>query len=161
MGQTLDNKGDGDMATWLNDYKAYKEALSHEFEGGAIAIGKVLQYQELLYRIDVLETCQMLCKTAPVTMDMKSLVAHYQLVDAYVQSLSKERRIGIPPDEKLKASRQTSAAALESTVADCRKRFSSFRAENEQMYKRSISTLLNTVLPVWLQLRNTYTPITK
>lgn len=103
----------------------------------------------------------MLCKTAPVTMDMKSLVAHYQLVDAYVQSLSKERRIGIPPDEKLKASRQTSAAALESTVADCRKRFSSFRAENEQMYKRSISTLLNTVLPVWLQLRNTYTPITK
>ena len=138
MGQTLDNKGDGDMATWLNDYKAYKEALSHEFEGGAVAIGKVLQYQELLYRIDVLETCQMLCKTAPVTMDMK-----------------------IPPDEKLKASRQTSAAALESTVADCRKRFSSFRAENEQMYKRSISTLLNTVLPVWLQLRNTYTPITK
>ena len=113
MGQTLDNKGDGDMATWLNDYKAYKEALSHEFEGGAVAIGKVLQYQELLYRIDVLETCQMLCKTAPVTMDMKSLVAHYQLVDAYVQSLSKERRIGIPPDEKLKASRQTSAAALE------------------------------------------------
>ena len=110
MGQTLDNKGDGDMATWLNDYKAYKEALSHEFEGGAVAIGKVLQYQELLYRIDVLETCQMLCKTAPVTMDMKSLVAHYQLVDAYVQSLSKERRIGIPPDEKLKASRQTSAA---------------------------------------------------
>lgn len=49
MGQTLDNKGDGDMATWLNDYKAYKEALSHEFEGGAVAIGKVLQYQELLY----------------------------------------------------------------------------------------------------------------
>lgn len=40
MGQTLDNKGDGDMATWLNDYKAYKEALSHEFEGGAVAIGK-------------------------------------------------------------------------------------------------------------------------
>lgn len=41
MGQTLDNKGDGDMATWLNDYKAYKEALSHEFEGGAVAIGKL------------------------------------------------------------------------------------------------------------------------
>ena len=71
MGQTLDNKGDGDMATWLNDYKAYKEALSQEFEGGAVAIGKVLQYQELLYRIDVLETCQMLCKTAPVTMDIR------------------------------------------------------------------------------------------
>ena len=104
MGQTLDNKGDGDMATWLNDYKAYKEALSHEFEGGAVAIGKVLQYQELLYRIDVLETCQMLCKTAPVTMDMKSLVAHYQLVDAYVaRAFAKDAgAIGNSPDEKLK-----------------------------------------------------------
>ncbi|MDM8200277.1 hypothetical protein [Allofournierella massiliensis] len=149
------------MATWLNDYRAYKEALSQEFESGDIKINKVLQYQELLYRIDVLETCQMLCKTAPITMDMKSLVMHYQLVDAYIQNLSKERRIGLPADDKLKASRETSAAALESTVADCRKRFSSFRAENEQLYKRSISTLLNTVLPVWLQLRNTYTPITK
>lgn len=149
------------MATWLNDYKAYKETLSREFEGGAVTIGKVLQYQELLYRIDVLETCQMLYKTAPITMDMKSLVSHYQLIDAYLLSISRERRIGVPPDEKMKASRQTAASVLESTVADCRKRFSSFRAENEQMYKRSISTLLNTVLPVWLQLRNTYTPITK
>lgn len=149
------------MATWLDDYKVFKETLAQEFQSGSVSISKILQYQELLYRIDVLETCQMLCKTAPVSMDMKCLVVHYQLVDAYIQSLSKERRIGMPSDEKLKASRRTAVAALEKTVADCRKRFSSFRAENEQLYKRSISTLLNTVLPVWLQLRNTYTPITK
>lgn len=149
------------MATWLEEYKATKDALGQEFQSGSVTIGKILQYQEVLYRIDVLEACQMLCKTAPVTMDMKSLIAHYQLVDAYVQNLTKERRIGIPADEKLKASRKTTADVLEKAVADCRKRFSSFHAGDEQQYKRSISALLNTVLPVWLQLRNTYTPITK
>ena len=149
------------MATWLNDYKAYKEALSHEFEGGAVAIGKVLQYQELLYRIDVLETCQMLCKTAPVTMDMKSLVAHYQLVDAYVQCIGRERRIGLPADEKQRAYRKTSSEMLEKIVTDCRKRFSSFQPSSQDLYKRSISTLLSTVLPVWLQMRNAYTKIDK
>ena len=34
-----------------------------------MTLGDTMVYQELLYRIQVLETCQMLCKTAPVTTD--------------------------------------------------------------------------------------------
>ena len=67
----------------------------------------------------------------------------------------------MPADDKEKASRKVAAEALEKTVADCRRRFSSFQPSGQDLYKRSISTMLNTILPVWLQLRNTYVLIKK
>ena len=149
------------MATWLNDYQAMKVNMEQELAQGAMETCKAMQYQELLYRIEVLETCRMLCKTAPVTMEMKTMIEHYQLVDAYIQCISVERRFGMPADEKQKACRKTAVTALEKTVTDCRKRFSSFRPTEQEQYRRSIVTFINTVLPVWLQFRNTYTPINK
>ena len=135
------------MATWLNDYQARKEQMAPLAAKGELSLMQSMEYQELLYRIEVLETCQMFCKTAPVTTDLKVLIGHYQLVDAYVQCIGRERRIGLPADEKI--------------VADCRKRFSSFQPSTQDLYKRSISTLISTVLPVWLQMRNAYTKIDK
>lgn len=149
------------MATWLNDYHAMKAQLSPMAETGQLSLEQSMLYQELLYRIEVLETCQMLCKTAPVTTDLKVLAGHYQLVDAYMQCLGTERRFGTPGDDRQKASRRTAAEAMGKTVADCRKRFSSFRPSGQEQYKRNISTLINTVLPVWLQMRNAYTKIGK
>ena len=63
-------------------------------------------YQELLYRIQVLETCQMLCKTAPVTTDTRELVGHYQLVDAVLFCAGKEHAFGAPVQEQGKAQAQ-------------------------------------------------------
>lgn len=149
------------MATCLVDYQNMKNAMAQQFSEGHATLESSMKYQELLYRIGVLETCQMLCKTAPVTTEMKTLVAHYHLVDAYVQCIGTERRFGVPADDIQKAKRKVAAEALGKTVADCRKRFSSFQPSGEELYKRSISTMLNTVLPVWLQLRNTYVLIEK
>lgn len=149
------------MATCLDDYQNMKVNMAQQFSEGNVSLDGSMKYQELLYRIEVLETCRMLCKTAPVTTEMKALVAHYHLVDAYVQCIGTERRFGMPADEKQKASRKVAAEALEKTVADCRKRFSSFQPSGQDLYKRSISAMLNTILPVWLQLRNTYILIKK
>ena len=66
---------------------------------GQLTTSEMLGYQEVLYRIEVLEACKMFSKTAPVTTEMKPLVTHYQMVDAYLQCLSRERRIGMPADE--------------------------------------------------------------
>ena len=52
--------------------------------------------KELLYRIEVLYASQAFCQTAPVTTDVAVLSGHYQLVDAYIQCLTKERRLGQP-----------------------------------------------------------------
>ena len=149
------------MATWLNDYKNRKLSLEPLLQRGKMTVQELLVYQELLYRIQILETCQSLCKTAPVSVDMKELLGHYQLVDAVLHCAAKERKFGAPADEKGKAQRKTAGENLEKITMDCRKRFSSFQPSSQDLYKRSISTLLSTVLPVWLQMRNAYTKIDK
>lgn len=101
------------MATCLDDYQSMKDTMTQQFSEGNVSLEQSMTYQELLYRIGVLETCRMLCKTAPITVEMKALIAHYQLVDAYVQCIGKERRFGMPADDKEKASRKVAAEALE------------------------------------------------
>ena len=150
------------MATWLSEYTSMKNVLASEMSTGNTSLEQLLLYQEILYRIEVLETCQAFSKTAPMTMEIQEMSSHYQLVDAYIQCISKERRIGSPTDsEQAKARRQTASASLEKTIADCRKRFSSFVPTRQEQYRQSINTMFNTVLPVWLQLRNTYVNIGK
>lgn len=117
--------------------------------------------QCLLYRIEVLYASQAFCQTAPVTTDVAVLSGHYQLVDAYIQCLTKERRLGQPADQNLKAKRQTASETLDKVVLDCRKRFSSFTPTDQNQYRKGVSSLINTVLPVWLKLRNTYINISK
>lgn len=149
------------MATWLNEYKELKGGIAQQANGGQMALEQLMLHQELLYRIEVLEACQTLCKTALITTDLQAMSGHYKLVDAYICCMAKERRFGQPADDNLKAKRKTAAEALEKTVADCRKRFSSFAPAAPEHYGKSISALISTVLPVWLQLRNTYINITK
>ena len=64
-------------------------------------------------------------------------------------------------DQNLKAKRQTASETLEKVVLDCRKRFSSFTPTDQNQYRKGVSSLINTVLPVWLKLRNTYINISK
>lgn len=54
---------------------------------------------------------------------------------------------------------KTAFSALERVIQDTRKRFSSFVPGTQDQYKKSIIQLVNTILPVWLQYRNTYIEI--
>lgn len=128
-------------------------------ENGDLQFEQALQYQELLYRIEVLNGCRILCRTAPVTMDVSAMVRHYQAADAYIQCISEERRLGTPADEKQAARRKTAADALNRTLEDWRKRFGSFQPTNPEQYRQALSAYINTVLAVWLQLRGAYTTL--
>ena len=79
------------MATYLDEYRNRKLSFAPLLQAGKMTLGDTMVYQELLYRIQVLETCQMLCKTAPVTTDTRELVGHYQLVDAVLFCAGKEQ----------------------------------------------------------------------
>ena len=114
------------MATWLSEYKNLKNEMEKQIGAGHASLEQLMLYQELLYRIEVLYASQAFCQTAPVTTDVAVLSGHYQLVDAYIQCLTKERRLGQPADQNLKAKRQTASETLDKVVLDCRKRFSSF-----------------------------------
>ena len=130
------------MATWLSEYKNLKNEMEKQIGAGHASLEQLMLYQELLYRIEVLYASQAFCQTAPVTTDVAVLSGHYQLVDAYIQCL-------------------TASETLEKVVLDCRKRFSSFTPTDQNQYRKGVSILINTVLPVWLKLRNTYINISK
>ena len=157
----LDNRAADDCPENGSIYKNLKNEMEKQIGAGHASLEQLMLYQELLYRIEVLYASQAFCQTAPVTTDVAVLSGHYQLVDAYIQCLTKERRLGQPADQNLKAKRQTASETLDKVVLDCRKRFSSFTPTDQNQYRKGVSSLINTVLPVWLKLRNTYINISK
>ena len=147
------------MATWLEDYRAVKMKLDPLAEQGNLSIAQIIEYQELTYRIEVLETCQLLCKTAPLTTDMAMIVDHYRIVDAYMQCIGRERLLGKPADDKLMTIRKTTGEVYSKILIDSRRRFANFQATNLESYKSNICTFIGTLLPAWLQMRNSYTQL--
>lgn len=104
----------------------------------------------------ILETFRSFCRTAPLTTDVKVLGYHYQLVNAYVRFLLNERKFGPKTDEAGQKKRETAYVSLERVVQNGAKQFSSFTASSQDQYKKIISGMINTILPVWIQYRNTY-----
>ena len=147
------------MASYLDECANRKISLAPLVKAGKITFQDTMVYQELLYRIQVLETCKMLCKAAPITTNMNDLLLHYQLTDTILSCMAEERHMGFPTDDKGKAQRKTAVENFHRVLTDFRKRFSSFRAEKPEQYQQAISAMVNTVLPVWIQMRNTYVPI--
>ena len=95
-------------------------------------------------------------QTAPVTMDQRILIYHYQMLDAFIICLLQERRFGQPGDEKVKQQRECAYGNLNSVVTNCRKQFSSFNPVAQDTYRGAVQNMINTILPAWVSYRNTY-----
>ena len=150
------------MATMLECYIARKDSFDNGMQAAMPGPIHIWLQQELLYRIEVLEACQMFAKTAPQSLDTKDLFWHYQMVDAYFQCLTTERRYGTDADENLKKQRETAHSNLLRIIQDYRKRLSSFTSGTDAgCYKKTITNVIQTVLPAWVQYRQTYIEITK
>jgi len=115
----------------------------------------VRTFQELLYRTEVLQVCQMFTVTAPVGNDLGAMLKHYQMVDGYFESIKSERRIGPAASEEVQSRRDTAHQNLCRIVADYRKRFGSFKPGDPEQYKNEIGNVISTFLPAWIQMRNT------
>ncbi len=144
------------MATVLSKYAQFRDNLQEQIRQGKLPCNQILLYQEVLYRISVLETFQAFCKIAPVSTDVKQLTYHYQMVDAYIASMLTEHKLGQPADAQQKAKRETASKSLHNIVQGCRKTFSNFKPVTEDLYKTNISALVKTILPVWVQYRDEY-----
>ena len=146
------------MATTLEQYYQTKQQLEARMAAGNLTTEQLMGYQELLYRISILESCMTFAKTAPVGADLKAMSFHYQLVDALFICLQQERQFGIPADEKLKAQRSTALRNLQTVSNSFRKQFQSFAPTSPEAYRETVCKMINTVLPAWLQYRFTYVP---
>lgn len=147
------------MATILEKYREKQNMIRIQIEKNSLHPQELLVTQEINYRICVLETLQSFCKTAPVTVDTKVMGFHFQLLDAYVRFVLTERRFGLKADEEGQKRRETALLSFNRVAQDGRKRFMNFSVETQEQYKKSISHYVNTILPVWLQYRNTYISI--
>lgn len=144
------------MATILEQYRARQGAMHAQLETGNLSTEDLLVMQELNYRIGVLETFECLCLSAPITLDTIIMGIHFQLVEICVHFTIAERKFGMKTDVEGERKRETACRSFEQVVADGRKRFSNFSATSQEHYKNCISNYIRTILPVWMQYRNTY-----
>ena len=150
------------MATMLENYQAQKIGFDNGTQTAMPGPDQIWRQQELLYRIEVLETCQMFVKTAPNSVVLNVLVSHYQMVDGYIQNLVFERRYGYASNEEIKKQRDTAYDSLNLVIESYRKHFGSFAPENDTgRYRKAITGVIQTVLPAWIQYRQTYIEIKK
>lgn len=143
------------MATVLEQYNQMRLQASEQIAGGKFPPEQLLQHQELLYRIDVLETCMAYSKTAPVTADQRVLISHYRLFDGFLNCVLQERRMGVPTDEKGQKQRETAFGNFLGVVNDFRKKFNSFAPRSQDEYRNIITQMIQTILPAWIAYRNT------
>lgn len=149
------------MATVLENYMSIRAEIDGRMAKEPATATMVWWFAELAYRISTLETCQMFCKSAPASTDVKTLLGHYQMVDAYIQCMTQERRYGPDRGPDTQKERDAAQTNLGRVVQDYRGRFSSFAPTAPDYYAKEIGKVVSTVLPAWLQLRDTFVPIKK
>jgi hypothetical protein len=141
------------MATLLETYQGKKAVFENALKTSKPAPAYIWEYQELVYRIEVIETLRMFTMSAPIVLEMGQLTTHYQMFNAYIQHLLKERRTG-GLNENAKKQRDTAHGSFAAVVDDYRKRFSSFNPSGEaDRYRKEISAVICAVIPVWVQYR--------
>ena len=131
------------MATVLENYYGYRQQLLQRMAQPPISPADLWLYGEILYRIGVLETCQMYLRSAPITREVPCLQGHYMMLDAYVQNLARERRYG--PNRGPDTQKE--------------RRFTGFQPAEPEAYQKEIGRVITTLLPAWLQYRNTFVPL--
>lgn len=144
------------MATLLDNYVQRLDNFNSMIAKNELPLDWMLILQEVKYRICVFETMRNFCQTAPVTMEAKFMGYHYQMVDAYIHFIETERKFGPKVDENGQKKRETASNSLARVITDQKKRFSNYHPANQDQYKRDITNMINTVLSVWVQYRDTY-----
>lgn len=149
------------MATVLETYYGLRNELEQRMAQAPITATDLWYYGEIVYRVGVLETCQMYLRSAPASVNITELLGHYQMLDAYVQSIALERRYGPDRGPDTQKEREAAKTNLGRVIQDYRKRFSNFSPAAAEAYRNEINRVITTLLPAWLQFRNTFVPLKK
>lgn len=142
--------------TVLDKYNRRQAEFEKEFRVKGATMSGLLMYQELLYRTCVLSTLQMFTLVAPVGDKFEPMLAHYKMLDGYIEGLIHERQFGVPANDDLLKNRKAAQDNLLRVVWDYRKRFSSFKPSAPDLYRREIENVIMTILPAWISYRNVY-----
>lgn len=144
--------------TIMQLYTELYEEYQRQVEETEFPLKKLLEYQELKYRIFVIDTFRSFERIIPLTDDKKEIQRHYYVVSKFIRSLLTEHKYGTKTDEAGMKVRETAERALLKVVSDGERRFKSLAIQFQQYYK-SIYDYFQTVLIVWTQYRESYIKI--
>ena len=147
------------MATVLERYQTLRFQIGERMQTEVITPDMLWRYGELNFRISVLETLQAYLGAAPLVVERPRLEQHYMMLNAYIQSMMMDRKYGPVRGDGMKEEREAAERSLAQVVQDYRTRLSSFNPQNEESYRSEVSRIIKTVLPAWLQMRDTFVPL--
>ena len=145
------------MAKLLDDYYAKRESLSKQLSfGKGLNQEQLYQFNELLYRINVMETLRMLMATAPVTLETRPQSEHFRVFSALVNGLMNERQIAVSGNPKEVEQRKAAHNAFSTMATCCLKSFHSYVPSAADDYRKSIEQTISAVLSSWVPYRDTF-----
>lgn len=144
--------------TMMELYTELYEDYQQQVEETELPLKQLLEYQELKYRIFVIDTIRSFERIIPITEDKKEIQRHYYVVSKFIRSLLTEHKYGTKTDEAGLKVRETAEKALLKVVSDGERRFKSLAIQFQQYYK-SICDYFQAVLIVWTQYRESYIKI--
>jgi len=145
--------------TLYEKYIAVKQNFLEKHKETMTSPAELWNYQELLYRIEVFEFLRLYRNAAPLSSEMKILGNHYMILDAYMENLKIERTLPAASNPDKQKQRETAFASFNSVIDDYRKRYSSYSPQSPEQYHKDIGATIGTVLPAWVQYRNTINEI--
>ncbi len=138
----------------LQDYVSLKNEVEDRMEG-AKAWKRIVLFQELSYRVFVLETLQAFMNTVPDIEDGKAVNYHVKAMIAYLQDLPDEHKFALKADEEGKEARETALKALQKACKDACRKLDEYEPEEQEEYIKGIKKILGSVVKVWAQYRET------
>jgi len=145
------------MGKALDDYKAMEQALLQKFtDTNTDHTRDAWVYQEVSYRIHVLESLRALSMTAPEGMDSHQLFAHFTWVDAFITFMAGERLYAPSQDPDERKRQETAMKTLQEIIASAKGKFRNYAPASPKQYRQDITTLIKVIIPPWMQYRDTY-----
>lgn len=145
------------LECYHNRIRAYREQIAQK----PFLQRDLLTFQELEYRISVLESIRFWLETAPVTTEIRTLGEHYQVVSSYLELFRQERRHDIVADRQHREKSLTALLALSAVIHEGSEKFSRFYPVDAKSYRNLLIPYVVDVLNRWLFYRNLYIDIPK
>ena len=145
--------------SYLEQYIEKRADLESQLKAMSLPLESLVVLQELNYRIDILESFKALCKAAPLTTDRKVMSYHYSLSYKLTEGIVAEHQIGAKTDADGKKKREAAQSALDRVIGSGCRPFVDYDPKSKEQYKADYAAYINSVLPMWIQYRNTYVNI--
>jgi len=145
--------------TTLERYLLRRFDLETALRAEPVDLTVLWKYQEVMYRISVIETCRAFQETIPASDEIVTLLPHFQMLMAFFQHLVSERRLGIPDDIKTRRHRDSAHMSLVRIMDDHSSRLMHYTPEGPEQYRLDVRNIISTVLSAWMQYRDSLLPI--